>query len=135
LAAPEDGRMMVIGGGALSWATQHIKAGDKARFDASGFRIPVADAATEKNAAFVNPLHPAARAYELSLLQEVASNYAVDGIVFDRTRYANLFNDYSNLTRSAFEKWLGKPVDRWPEDVIKFDPSPGADLLRGPLYK
>jgi len=46
--------------------------------------LPVTEAATEKVAAFVNPLHPEARRYELSLLREVAQNYDVDAIVFDR---------------------------------------------------
>jgi uncharacterized lipoprotein YddW (UPF0748 family) len=134
-AAPEDGHMMILNSDALNWAVQHVHAGDRAKFIASGIRVPVADAATEKVAAFVNPLHPMARSHELALLQEVASNYAVDAIVFDRMRFANLYNDYSDLTRNAFEKWLGKPVTRWPEDVISFDPSPGGDLQKGRFYK
>ncbi len=135
LNAPEDGHLLVLSGDSLDWAAKHVRAGDRARFEATGIRVPVADAATEKIAAFVNPLNPAARNYELSLLQEVASNYAVDAIVFDRTRYANLFNDYSDLSRAAFEKWLGRALSRWPEDVVRFDPSPGTDLQKGPLYK
>jgi len=135
LSAPEDGRLIVFGGPTIDWATRHLRAGDRTRFGAVGRRVPVTEAASEKVAAFINPLHPEARRYELSLLQEIAQNYDVDAIVFDRMRYANLYNDYSDLSRAAFEKWLGRPVSRWPDDVIQFDPVPGEPLRRGPLFK
>jgi uncharacterized lipoprotein YddW (UPF0748 family) len=133
--APEDGHVMVLNSEMLGWASQHLRAGDKSHFTAAGIRVPVSEAATEKVAAFVSPLHRMARTHELALLQEVASNYSVDTIVFDRMRYANLFNDYSNASRDAFEKWLGRHIVNWPEDVIRFDMSPGGDFQKGPLYK
>ncbi len=135
LTAPENGHLMLVGAEGREWATAHLHAGDRARFEVEGKRIPVTDAATEKIAAFVNPLHPDARAHELALLAEVARNYQVDTIVFDRMRYANIYNDYSDRSRSAFEKWRGKPVNRWPEDVLQFDPRPGEPPKRGPLFK
>ena len=57
-------------------------------------------------------------------MKEVAQNYAVDAIVFDRMRYANLYNDYSDLTRATFEKWLGHPVNRWPGGRAGVQPAP-----------
>jgi uncharacterized lipoprotein YddW (UPF0748 family) len=119
----------------MDWATKHLRAGDQTRFEALGKRIPVTQAATEKVSAFVNPLHPEARRYEISLLKEVAQSYPVDAIVFDRMRYANLFNDYSDLSRRSFEQWLGKVVARWPEDVIQYDLRPGGPVKRGPYFK
>jgi uncharacterized lipoprotein YddW (UPF0748 family) len=113
----------------------HLRAGEPARLRAQGRRLPVTDAQSEKIAAFVSPLHPAARAYELSLLKEVVDNYAVDAIVFDRMRFANIYNDYGDHSRAAFEKWLGKPAAHWPEDVLQFDPIPGEPMRKGPLYK
>jgi uncharacterized lipoprotein YddW (UPF0748 family) len=135
LTAPEDGHLLVLDGKAMDWATAHLRAGDITRFDASGKRVLVTEAPSEKVAAFVNPLNTAARKYEISVMKEVAQNYDVDGIVFDRMRYANLYNDYSDLTRRSFETWLGKPVAHWPEDVLRFDPNPGGPVKRGPLFK
>lgn len=135
LTAPEDGYMMLLDNLALSWTTAHLRAGGRATFEASGRRVAVTEAATEKVAAFVNPLHPEARAHEISLLSEVAKNYDVDAIVFDRMRFANVYNDYGDRSRFAFEKWLGKTVSRWPEDVMEFDPRPGEPPRRGRLFK
>jgi uncharacterized lipoprotein YddW (UPF0748 family) len=135
LAAPEDGHMLVLSGPAMEWASRHLHAGDRTRFDALGRRVPIADAASEKVAVFVNPLQPDARRYEIALMSEVARNYDVDAIVFDRMRYANLYNDYSDLSRASFEQWLGKRIARWPDDVLSYDPVPGEPPRRGRFFK
>jgi uncharacterized lipoprotein YddW (UPF0748 family) len=135
LTAPEDGQLLRLNDGAMDWATKHLHAGERVAFGATGRRAKVTDATSEKVAAFVNPLNPEARAYEIAVMKEVARNYAVDAIVFDRMRYANLYNDYSDLTRAAFEKWLCKPVSRWPEDILEFNPLPGNPPKRGKLFK
>lgn len=135
LVAPEDGRLLELSGPAMDWANQHIRAGDVTRYEAVGRRVPVTEASSEKIAAFINPLHPEARRYEINLMKEVARNYPVDGIVFDRMRYSNLYNDYSDITRAAFEQWLGKKLSRWPDDVIRFNPVPGEPPRRGRYYR
>jgi uncharacterized lipoprotein YddW (UPF0748 family) len=135
LTAPEDGRLLVLNGSALDWATKNLQIGQLTHFNAFGNLVPIADAPSEKVAVFVNPLNPAVKAYEMSLFREVAQNYNVDGIVFDRLRYANIYNDFSDITRSAFEKWLGKPVLHWPGDILQYDPTPGEPMERGPYFK
>lgn len=135
LTAPDDGQMLVVSDKAMEWAARNLRAGDITRYEAIGRRLPIVEAGTEPVAAFVNPLHPEARRYELSLLQEVAQNYNVDAIVFDRMRYSSLYNDFSELSRGAFEKWLGQPINRWPEDVLSHNPIPGEPPRRGPLFK
>lgn len=81
--------------------------------------------------AFVNPAHPEAQLYELGIIWEILSRYAVDGIVLDRTRYAGVDSDFSDLSRQLFEARLGRAVARWPHDVL--DPSSGR-LRPGPLF-
>jgi uncharacterized lipoprotein YddW (UPF0748 family) len=135
LRAPEDGQMLVLENGAMDWATQHLRAGDQTRFTALGKRVPVTESPSEKVAAFVSPLHPEVRAYQIAILKEVAQNYEVDAIIFDRMRYANVYNDYSDYSRRAFERWLGKSISRWPEDVISYSDKPGAPIQRGKLFK
>ncbi len=135
LTAPEDGGMLTLENSAMDWASGHLKVGEATRFEALSRRIPVTTAPSEKVTAFVNPLNPDVRKYEISLLKEVAQNYNVDAIVFDRMRYANVFNDYSDLSRRSFEQWLGKPVPNWPEDILKFELKPGAGWKKGVLFK
>jgi len=84
-------------------------------------------------AIFVNPLHPEARAYELSIIKEICSNYAVDGIVLDRMRYPNINSDFSDLTRAEFEKTLGERVLLWPRDVYRR--AHRGEIQRGRLFK
>jgi len=97
--------------------------------------VPIADAVSEPVSLFVNPTHPQVFAYELSLVNEIVSKYDVDGIAFDRMRYSSLATDFSPLSRHQFEKWLGKRLGRWPEDVYQIDPMPGRPILRGPYFK
>lgn len=95
----------------------------------------VGDEDAVHHAVFVNPLHPEVRAYELSIVREICSNYPVDGIVFDRMRYPNIHSDFSDLTREGLERSIGRKIERWPEDVYVRGASPDAELTHGPLYK
>ncbi len=70
-------------------------------------------------AGFVNPALPDVQAYELSIASEIASNYKVDGLVFDRLRYNNLNSDFGDYSRSAFETWAGVKVENWPKDIFE----------------
>ncbi|MEP6754709.1 MAG: hypothetical protein ABJA67_04340, partial [Chthonomonadales bacterium] len=78
LIAPEDGNMLVLENGAREWASRHLHVGDITQFIAEGKRTLVTQAASEKVGAFINPLHPDARKYEISIMQEIGRNYNVD---------------------------------------------------------
>jgi len=80
---------------------------------------------------FTNPAHPEVQLYELAVLWEVVSRYAVDGIVLDRARYSAVTADFSDVSRARFEAALGRPVARWPDDVVLFL---GESLRPGPLF-
>jgi hypothetical protein len=96
---------------------------------------PILEAPSERVGGFVNPASPEARAYALRIVEELADNYALDGIVFDRTRFASLRTDFSSLSRQAFETWLGRPLERFPQDLYEHDPAPGRPILPGPYYR
>ena len=61
------------------------------------------------NKAFFDPANPEVRKYLLSLIEEIATNYQVDGIQLDYIRYpfqsphANLIFGYSNSAREQFQ--------------------------------
>lgn len=83
---------------------------------------------------FVNPIGPV-RSYELAIIEEIAAGYDVDGIVFDRMRYPNLYADFGDDSRRAFEEWLGKDDVKWPEDIFLISDEPWKPPVRGRYYK
>ncbi len=99
----------------------------------NGALCRVGESSAVHHAVFVNPLNRDVRDYELAIVREICGRYPIDGIVFDRLRYPNLFSDFSELTRREFEARLGRQVDRWPGDVL----ARGADgeAVWGPLFK
>ena len=136
LLAAENGRLILVSRDEdRQWCSAHLKPNDKARFDVRNTRVPITQAAHEKIACFVNALNPEPRAYELSIAREILTHYKIDGLVLDRCRYSNIYNDFSDVSRAAFSHWLGKPIRHWPEDVYAFSPQPGNDPIRGPLFK
>lgn len=68
---------------------------------------------------FVNPGKEEVCAYELSLIDEIMSEYPVDGIVLDRVRYVGLSSDFSPETRKQWEAFIEEDSE-WPEDIYRF---------------
>lgn len=85
--------------------------------------------------AFVNPSNKDVCDFQLLRVQEVLENYDIDGVVLDRTRYDNLYADFSDLTRDAFEKYLaqkGKKLTEFPKDAFLIDAD--GKLIEGKYY-
>jgi len=135
LTAPEEGRLLIVRNAHRDWAVTHLQAGTRARFVAESRLLPIAEAPSEPVSAFANPLHPAVRNHELSLIRELVERYPVDAVVLDRMRYSSIWSDFSPISRAAFERWLGRPVSRWPEDVLDVSPVPGDPVICGPLFR
>jgi uncharacterized lipoprotein YddW (UPF0748 family) len=132
---PSDGALIVAKGEAGRWLIENLQPGDVVSWSARSRLIPIVDAPSETIAAFFNPAHPASRAYLLEVVDEIATRYPVDGIVFDRMRYASLQSDFSPLSRQMFEEALGIRLGRFPEDVMAFDAAPGKPIRRGPYFR
>ncbi len=135
LVPPDEGRLLVLRNDSRSWATNHVRAGDTCRFEAVTRLVPIVEAPGERIAAFVNPLHGEVRSRQLGMIKEIVERYDVDGIVLDRMRYASIYADFGPIMRNAFERWLGKFVERWPEDVIGASELPGESVRRGRYFK
>jgi len=82
--------------------------------------------------AFASAAHPEVVLYQLAVLWEVLTRYPVDGLVLDRARFAGLDADFSAASRAGFEAFLGRPVARWPDDVVQLA---GRRLQPGPLFR
>lgn len=71
--------------------------------------------------AFVNPSNKEVTDFQKLRLKEVLENYDIDGIVLDRTRYDNLYADFSEVSRSAFQEYLfskSKKLEKFPDDAF-----------------
>ena len=141
LIAPEGGHLLpAVRDEDREWFAKNLKPGSKVGFDQRTLRLPITKAPSEKISCFINPLHPEARRHELDLVREIVSGYKIDGLVLDRCRFSNLYNDFSELTRDAFEQWLRarrspKTLSKFPQDVFAFPSAPGGKMKLGPLYK
>jgi uncharacterized lipoprotein YddW (UPF0748 family) len=61
---------------------------------------------------FLNPLNSDARAYQLSLIEEIARDYDVDGIVIDWVRFDDYNMDLGDEARAEFKASAGfDPID------------------------
>lgn len=92
----------------------------------------------QKYSAMVNPLDTAFRTHIKAVLTDLVRAYPqLDGVILDRVRYDGIEADFSPLSRSAFERWLGRKVGRWPADVFSW--KKGGDrkwhVSRGRLFK
>jgi hypothetical protein len=125
---------LVGNGKAGKWLKSVVENGWRFKLDGKKMLTPIGSAPSPHNAIFVNPLHPAARAYALNVISEICQNYPIDGLVLDRMRYPNLYSDFSDITRQAFENYIGQKVTRWPEDIYERSPIPG-EIKQGPLFK
>ncbi|GHS91684.1 hypothetical protein FACS1894203_2880 [Bacteroidia bacterium] len=86
-----------------------------------------------KTAAFLNPLNQEACAYILSIINEIVTKYDVRGIVLDRGRFDSLESEFSDVTRTAFENYVGTIMTKWPDDVFQWTGS--GVKVEGAYYK
>lgn len=103
----------------------------------AGEIIPITEQ-KQKYSAMVNPIEPTFREHILGVLKEVVAKYpGLDGLILDRVRYDGIMADFSELSRSEFEKYLGEPVERFPEDIYAWRDkgSEGVDYVPGKHFK
>ncbi|HKX16789.1 MAG TPA: alpha amylase family protein [bacterium] len=134
VAIPANGYVLSGHGAAAAWVLDAFKAGDRVTIGPVATRMEPSSA--HNIFAFANPANPEVWNYELAAVHEIVSRYDVDGIVLDRTRYDDLAEDFSDLSRAAFERTIGHPVAHWPEDIYTYVPQ-GYWVTRkfGPLYR
>lgn len=132
---PNEGYLLVGRGEGAHWLLQNLRVGDLPRWSEREKLMPIVDAPSETVAAFANPSHPEVRAHELKIVDEIATNYDIDGIVFDRMRYPSLYADFSPLSRQQFEAYLGKKLEHFPGDIYTHDPVPRGTVIQGPYFK
>lgn len=133
LEPPEGGWLLVSDGKAAADFEKLATLGVQLRLEVAPTFQRIADSDTEGTAVFVNPLHPEVRTRLLALIREVVENYPVDGIVLDRLRWANVYTDFSEASRAAFEARYGK-VQHFPEDILNIPLLPRQPGIFGPRF-
>jgi len=111
-----------------------VEVGEEVVFRAEGTFRKAEDSKTPSWGVFVNPIGPA-RAYELQIMEEIVSGYDIDGIIFDRMRYPNLYADFGEISRESFEKWLGTGDVKWPDDIYGINAFPWLPPVPGKYYR
>ncbi|MFN3652665.1 MAG: alpha amylase family protein [Armatimonadota bacterium] len=132
---PRDGYLIIGRGESARWLLERVQVGDELTWTATDRFMPIVESPSETVAAFVNPADPGPREMLLRLVDELVTKYPVDGVVFDRMRYASLQSDFSLYSRAKFEEYLGQKLNRFPEDIYSFDPTPGRPIVQGPYFK
>ncbi len=77
------------------------------------------DETAENFITFLNPVSPDTQDYLLAQIRDLAqyAKTGLDGIILDRGRFYGYQSDFSASTRTAFESYLGRKLEHWPEDV------------------
>jgi len=100
----------------------------------SGF-VPISKIKT-KYSGMLNPANPEVQKYQLNILEELIRKHPkLDGIVLDRVRYDGMEADFSDLSRKLFEKYIGKKVTNFPQDIFSYKKEGKKSVkVPGPLY-
>lgn len=90
-------------------------------YDPNKGLIPITEQ-KHKYGAMVNPLNPDYQNYIISVMQEIVTKYPeLDGLMTDRVRYDGIQADFSDLSRTEFERFIGKKVKKFPQDIFTWD--------------
>lgn len=83
----------------------------------------------QKYSAMVNPVNEEYQEYILNIFKEVVEKYKdLDGIILDRVRYDGFTADFSDLSRSKFEEYLGTELGSFPDDIYKWQKDTNGNL-------
>lgn len=135
LEVPDNGVVLSAHGEARTWVLNNLEEGETIDYNESESKIvPASEYPTFST--FVNPIREDVKSYEISIIEEIITNYDVDGIVLDRARYSNQYADFSDLSKNAFEEYIGEEVQNWPEDIFEIGlTETGEEINKGKWYK
>ncbi|MFC4557850.1 alpha amylase family protein [Virgibacillus kekensis] len=132
---PENGYVLSGHGEARQWLLENVEVGEQ--IDISSVETdlkPVSE--TAGPAAFMNPINPEVQQYTWNVIEELVTNYDIDGLTLDRARYNNIYTDFSDLSREKFEEAIGQEVTNWPEDIYTVTFKGNEKVINpGPFYK
>ncbi|MDR0667521.1 MAG: family 10 glycosylhydrolase [Prevotellaceae bacterium] len=118
------GNYTALGGNGLLYRDPAKKAWATSLLTAAGV-VNMMDNPTTTDAKFLNPANDEVQEFIVRLLEDLAAYPDLDGIILDRARYHELDADFSAESRAKFEAYLGSRVERFPDDVMRYDVKTG----------
>ncbi|SEW53875.1 alpha amylase family protein [Chitinophaga arvensicola] len=110
--------------------------------DATGKRVPITETGRP---GFVNPAYPEVQDRIINILKEIVQKYAVDGVILDYGRYANIDADFSDYSKTQFIQYLKTTFNdqnanfmSFPTDVVsswKTENGQTVPAVTGKYYK
>lgn len=90
----------------------------------------------KKYAAMINPINKVFQKHILNVLKEVTRKYPkLDGLILDRARYDGITADFSDLSRTSFESYIGHKIENYPADIFQWKKdTTGADFYAKGKY-
>ncbi|MEI3606526.1 alpha amylase family protein [Pseudogracilibacillus sp. SE30717A] len=122
VTVPKNGYLISAHGKARQWVLDNIQINEE--IDISQVQSDLRPTSeTNATETFMNPINPEVQQFTWNIISELVTNYDIDGITLDRARYNNIYTDFSDLSRTEFEKEIGQKVTNWPEDIftVKFE--------------
>ncbi len=77
---------------------------------------------------FLNPVLPEVQDFVLRYIEEIVTNYDIDGFNLDYCRYSDYTTDFSEASRAAFSEYIGEEVTNFPASIFTYN----ADGTRNP---
>jgi uncharacterized lipoprotein YddW (UPF0748 family) len=131
------GALVGTPGKAADFLTANARIGEAFTLTSAPIYVPIAQRYDRQTPLMTNPHHPEVRKRALGFIKELTGRYPIDGIIYDdRLRYAAINSDFSDISKRAFETWLGKPV-QWPTDIFTYSqiwPEGKRVINPGPYY-
>jgi uncharacterized lipoprotein YddW (UPF0748 family) len=91
----------------------------------------------KKYSAMINPINPDYQTHILNVLKEVTAKYPkLDGFMLDRVRYDGIMADFSELSKTKFEEYLGEKIQNFPVDIYEWkkDANGKTDYVPGKYF-
>lgn len=116
---PSGGYLLVASGEGADFLRKTALPGSHVEITASSSFVREAEH-PDQYPLMMNPNDPEVQSRALRIVQEIVSNYNIDGLLYDdRLRYAGMNADFSPLSKSQFEEYVGEHLS-WPKDVFSF---------------
>ncbi|MBI5708318.1 MAG: family 10 glycosylhydrolase [Armatimonadetes bacterium] len=120
ITMPAGGSIVIGEGSGSEFLRQHATPGAYAAIEVKPLFVPTSARPEQQIPLMMNPNDPRVQERARAILKEVATNYPIDGIIYDdRLRYAGLNADFSAASRVSFEKFVGKKL-AWPGDIYTY---------------
>lgn len=84
-----------------------------------------------KYSAMINPINKEYQTHILNVLKELVAKYPeLDGLMLDRVRYDGISADFSDLSKTTFEQYIGQKLDNFPQDIFEWKKAADGKYIR-----